>query len=317
MPQINDSHAERFFRNWYWESQNKGLIGGLNHIELAINISPCSWCAAALAKLPDRFARSIAWDEIYVRYDEKGYLYENCTTKDDVDELVAKKWTVSGPIPTLTNERKTLNRRVALYEKLPYAILGIRHQLPPVVSVLVAGAACGYRGPLAIAEAAGWDQELLAAHGCRISPATGLRVAPSARTLYRVAEGLDADELEAALTAALANRRWTRRSRPRPPRGGRKNGNRRRKSEAEAAGRWKLRAERGDGWFRPHPLHPWLDPAVTGDPGHVPARHGVAVDGKERKGAKAGGREEGAWKTRPRYGPPSPTSSSASSAYTE
>ena len=115
----NDSHAERQFRDWYWESQNKGLIGGLNHIELAINISPCSWCAAALAKLPDRFARSIAWDEIYVRYDEKGYLYENCTTKDDVDELVAKKWTVSGPIPTLTNERKTLNRRVALYEELP------------------------------------------------------------------------------------------------------------------------------------------------------------------------------------------------------
>ena len=28
---------------------------------------------------------------------------------------------------------------------------------------------------------------------------------------------------------------------------------------------------------------------MTGDPGHVPARHGVAVDGKERKGAKAGG----------------------------
>ena len=83
---------------------------------------------------------------------------------------------------------------------------GIRHELAPVVSVLVAGAACGYRGPLAIAEAAaGWDQEVLAAHGCRVSPATGLRAAPSARTLYRVPEGLDADELEAALTAALAD----------------------------------------------------------------------------------------------------------------
>lgn len=60
---------------------------------------------------------------------------------------------------------------------------------------------------------------------------------------------------------------------------------RKRKPPAAAA----FREERQDGWFRPHPAHPWLDPAVTGDPGHVPARQGVAVDGKERKGAKAGG----------------------------
>src|SRR5260370_9002084 len=53
-----------------------------------------------------------------------------------------------------------------------------------------------------------------------------------------------------------------------------------------------FREVRADGWFRPHPLHPWLDPAVTGDPGHVPARHAVAVDGKERKGAKAGGHKK-------------------------
>ena len=51
---------------------------------------------------------------------------------------------------------------------------GIRHQLAAVVSVLVAGAACGHRSPLAIAEAAeGWDQELLAAHGCRDQPGDG------------------------------------------------------------------------------------------------------------------------------------------------
>ena len=80
-----------------------------------------------------------------------------------------------------------------------------------MVSVLVAGAACGHQSPLAIAEAAaGWDQELLAAHGCRVSPATGLRVAPSARTLYRVPAGLDADEFEAALTGRWRTRRWTR-----------------------------------------------------------------------------------------------------------
>ena len=167
---------------------------------------------------------------------------------------------------------------------------GIRHQLAAVVSVLVAGAACGHQSPLAIAEAAaGWDQELLAAHGCRISPATGLRAAPSARTLYRVPQGLDADGFEAALTGALADAALDPQvtavaaakrkdelakkaeKKPKPP-------------TAEG-----FRQEREDGWFRPHPLHPWLDPAVTGDPGHVPARHGVAVDGKERKGAKAGG----------------------------
>jgi len=41
---------------------------------------------------------------------------------------------------------------------------GIRHSLASLVSVLVAGVACGYTGPLAIAQAAGWDQALLAAH---------------------------------------------------------------------------------------------------------------------------------------------------------
>ena len=170
---------------------------------------------------------------------------------------------------------------------------GIRHELAPVVSVLVAGTACGYRGPLAIAEAAaGWDQELLAAHGCRISPRTGLRVAPSARTLYRVPEGLDADELEAALTAALADAALDPRvtaaaAARRQCELGKKE--KKRKRKPPAAG--KLREERRDGWFRAHPAHPWLDPAVTGDPGHVPARHAAGVDGKERKGAKAGGKK--------------------------
>jgi predicted transposase YbfD/YdcC len=171
---------------------------------------------------------------------------------------------------------------------------GIRHELAPVVSVLVAGTACWYRGPLAIAEAAaGWDQELLAAHGCRISPRTGLRVAPSARTLYRVPEGLDADELEAALTAALADAALDPQvtaaaAARRQCELGKKE--KKRKRKPPAAG--KLREERRDGWFRAHPQHPWLDPAVTGDPGHVPARHAVGVDGKERKGAKAGGKKK-------------------------
>jgi predicted transposase YbfD/YdcC len=172
---------------------------------------------------------------------------------------------------------------------------GIRHELAPVMSVLVTGAAGGHRGPLAIAEAAaGWDQELLAAHGCRISPATGLRIAPSARTLYRVPEELDADEFEAALTAALADvaldPQVTARAAARRQEELDKGKEKKRKRKAPAAR--KLREERQDGWFRAHPSHPWLDPAVTGDPGHVPARHGVAVDGKERKGAKAGGKKK-------------------------
>ena len=49
---------------------------------------------------------------------------------------------------------------------------GIRHSLGSLVSVLVAGVACGHGGPLAIAGAtAGWDQEVLAGHGVPPLPA--------------------------------------------------------------------------------------------------------------------------------------------------
>ena len=82
---------------------------------------------------------------------------------------------------------------------------GKRHPLPSLVSVLVAGVASGHGGPLAVAQAAaGWDQEVLAAHGCRVSPRTGLRVAPSASMLDRLPKLLDADEFEAALSASVA-----------------------------------------------------------------------------------------------------------------
>ena len=53
-----------------------------------------------------------------------------------------------------------------------------------------------------------------------------------------------------------------------------------------------LRETRADGWVRAAPGHPWLDPAVTGDPAHRPARPGVGVDGKERKLAKADGNKK-------------------------
>ena len=170
---------------------------------------------------------------------------------------------------------------------------GKRHLLPSLVSVLVAGLAAACTGPLAVAQAAaGWDQEVLAAHGCWVSPRTGKRAAPSASMLDRLPGLLDADEFEAALTAAVAAIALdpavpaayaAHRAEQRHEQEGKRKKRKRKPPAAEA-----FREERPDGWFRPHPQHPWLDPAACGDPGHVPARQGVAVDGKERKGAKAG-----------------------------
>lgn len=170
---------------------------------------------------------------------------------------------------------------------------GRRHLLPSLVSVMTAGAAAALSGPLAVAQAAaGWDQEVLAAHGCWISPRTGLRTAPSASMLDRLGKLLDADELEAALSAAVAGAALDpavpaayAAHRAQQQRG---KAERREKRKPRPAAAESFREERRDGWFRPHPRHPWLDPAACGDPGHVPARQGVAVDGKERRGAKAG-----------------------------
>ena len=174
---------------------------------------------------------------------------------------------------------------------------GKRHLLAPLISVLAAGVAAACTGPLSVAQAAaGWDQETLAAHGCWVSPRTGKRTAPSASMLDRLPKLLDPDELEAALTAAVTimaldpaipaayavHREQQRREQEERQK------SRKRKPPAATA----YREEREDGWFRPHPQHPWLDPAACGDPGHVPARHGVAVDGKERKGAKRDGNKK-------------------------
>jgi len=171
---------------------------------------------------------------------------------------------------------------------------GKRHPLASLVSVAAAGLAAACPGPLAVAQAAaGWDQEVLAAHGCWVSPRTGKRVAPSASMLDRLPKLLDPDEFEAALTRAVAvfaldpavpAAYAAHRGQQRREQEERRKKRKRRPPAAEA-----FREERQDGWFRPHLAHPWLDPAVCGDPGHVPARQGVAVDGKERKGAKAGG----------------------------
>ena len=207
-------------------------------------------------------------------------------------ELVRRRFpagTAPDPVPL----REVLEGRLTDVRKPQ----GKRHPLSSLVSVLVAGVAAACTGPLAVAQAAkGWSQEVLEAHGCRVSPRTGLRVPPSASMLDRLGKLLDADELEAALSGAVAvlaldpaipaayaaHRAVKQREQEERQK------DRKRKPPAAAG----FREERGDGWFRPHPLHPWLDPAVTGDPGHVPARQGVAVDGKERKGAKAGGQKK-------------------------
>lgn len=171
---------------------------------------------------------------------------------------------------------------------------GVRHGLASLVSVLVAGVACGYTSMLAIAgAAAGWGQDVLAGHGCWRSPTTGRLVAPSAATLTRLSAVLDADELEAVLSSWLVAMALDPRvatpqgARAGAQRGGRQRARRRRRKPSAAQA---LRQTRDDGWARAAPGHPWLDPAITGDGGHVPTRAAVAVDGKERKRAKAGGR---------------------------
>jgi predicted transposase YbfD/YdcC len=199
----------------------------------------------------------------------------------------------AGAVPDPVSLRAALEGRLTDVRKAR----GKRHPLPSLVSVLVAGVAAALSGPLAVAQAAaGWDQEVLAVHGCRISPRTGLRVPPSASMLDRLPKLLDADEFEAALSASLAAIALD----PAIPAAyaAHRAGGQREKEEKQKKRKRKppaaesFREERQDGRFRPHPLHPWLNPAVTGDPGHVPARRAVAVDGKERKLAKAGGQKK-------------------------
>jgi hypothetical protein len=186
----------------------------------------------------------------------------------------------------------------------PRRARGKRHALPSLVSVLVAGVAGACSGPLAVAQAAaGWDQDVLAAHGCWVSPRTGKRTPPSASMLDRLPGLLDPDGFEAALTAAVAivaldpaipAAYAADRARRRREQEGQR---RKRKPPAAVA----LREERGDGWFRPHPQHPWLDPAACGDPGHVPARQGSRSTGRSARARSA------AATGRCTCSPPSPT----------
>src|SRR5260370_3775715 len=81
-----------------------------------------------------------------------------------------------GTAPDPVSLRESLEGRLTDARKAR----GKRHPLASLVSVLVAGVAAACSGPLAVAQAAaGWDQEVLAAHGCWTCPRTGLRAAPS------------------------------------------------------------------------------------------------------------------------------------------
>jgi predicted transposase YbfD/YdcC len=170
---------------------------------------------------------------------------------------------------------------------------GIRHRLPPLLATLTLAVACGETGvEPAAAMAKRLDQDVLGALGARRNPATGLFEAPSAATLGRLHKAVDVVALQDALTRWVV--RWALRGqalpaevaeaepdrpapRPRKPR----------PTRADA-----LRRTRPDGWTAAAPLHPFLGPAVLVDPGHRPARAGVAVDGKERRGARRGGRRK-------------------------
>src|SRR5260370_37423838 len=109
----------------------------------------------------------------------------------------------AGAPPAGATPAQAESRRQVRVERLadPRKPRGIRHSLASLVSVLVAGVACGYASILAITvAAAGWDPEVLAAHGVRRNPQTGEHEPPSASTLGRVPALLDADELEAGLS---------------------------------------------------------------------------------------------------------------------
>ena len=174
---------------------------------------------------------------------------------------------------------------------------GKRHPLPSLVSVAVAGTAAALSGPLAIAQAAAcWDQEVLAAHGCWVSPRTGLRVAPSASMLDMTARitAWTRTQFEAALTAAVAAlaldpavpAALCRAPRAAAGASRRKSG---RSGNAKRAGGGELPGgEAGRLASSAPPAAPvarTLPPA--GIPGTSPHARAVAVDEKERKGAKA------------------------------
>jgi hypothetical protein len=117
VPETNDSHAERQFLDWFRTERPDGLV----KVEIQINLSPCSHCAASLAGVSGDFERVISWDKAYLGYDrETKQLLANCTTVEDV-AAVASAWQKgSWADVALTNAEKEKQRKEAFahYEKM-------------------------------------------------------------------------------------------------------------------------------------------------------------------------------------------------------
>ena len=117
VPDTNDSHAERQFLDWFRTERPDGLV----KVELAINLSPCSHCAASLAGVAGEFERVISWDKAFFGYDrETKQLLANCTTVEDV-AAVGAAWKFGACAPVaLTSAEKEKQRKEAFahYEKI-------------------------------------------------------------------------------------------------------------------------------------------------------------------------------------------------------
>jgi hypothetical protein len=117
VPQTNDSHAERQFIDWF---QGK-RIAGLAKVSLAINLSPCSDCAASLAQLVGDFVHELSWDTVWFGTDRETKMpHANCTTDEDI-ALVRSVWnTGSGSAANLSNAQKEHMRQTAYahYERV-------------------------------------------------------------------------------------------------------------------------------------------------------------------------------------------------------
>ncbi|MGH3025431.1 MAG: ISAs1 family transposase, partial [Gaiellaceae bacterium] len=82
---------------------------------------------------------------------------------------------------------------------------GIRHQLPQILAIATLATLRGATSLFAIGElAAELPEEALCRLGCRISPATGRRVAPEESTIRRTLRAIDADSLDLVVNAWVA-----------------------------------------------------------------------------------------------------------------
>jgi hypothetical protein len=99
----NDSHAERFFLQWF---ENAGISHAVKDIQIEISWSPCSACAAALSGIAGRIPGHLHYSAAYKGYDKKtGVINLNSSTVEDMSKIA--KWAPGGGTPvTLTDAKK-------------------------------------------------------------------------------------------------------------------------------------------------------------------------------------------------------------------